>query len=145
MQISAPPRAALYLGFAGVAPFLLGLLLLFVGNASLRVWGSWLLLAYGAIILSFMGGVHWGAAMLRSDTELAALGRSVLPSLLALPAAALGGSSGLLLLALGFGGLLIYDESEVRSGRLPSWYPALRRPLTGIVVACLLLGAYAAR
>jgi len=67
---------------------------------------------------------------------------SVLPSLLALPAAACGGALGLALLALGFCGLLVYDESEVRAGRLPLWYPKLRRPLTGVVVACLLAGAF---
>ena len=140
---STPPRPALYLGFSGALPFLAGLALLFTSDASLRGWGAWLLLIYGTIILSFMGGIHWGAAMGRNDESFGALGRSVLPSLLALPAVAWGGAPGLLILALGFGGLLIYDESEVRAGRLSSWYPRLRRPLTAIVVACLVVGAFA--
>jgi len=80
--------------------------------------------------------------MLRDDASFNALGRSVLPSLLALPAAAFGGALGLVLLALGFCGLLVYDESEVRAKRLPPWYQKLRGPLTAIVVACLLVGAY---
>jgi hypothetical protein len=144
-ESSQTPRPAALLGFTGAAPFLGGLALAFFSDDPLRGWGLWLLLIYGAIILSFMGGVHWGAAMLRDDASLKALGRSVLPSLLALPAAAFGGALGLVLLALGFCGLLVYDESEVRAERLPLWYPKLRRPLTGIVVACLLAGAYIGR
>lgn len=92
-----------------------------------------------------MGGIHWGAAMARNDASFGALGRSVLASLLALPAVAWGGAPGLLILALGFGLLLIYDETEVRAGRLSSWYPTLRRPLSAIVVACLVVGAFASR
>ena len=94
------------------------------------------LLIYGAIILSFMGGIRWGAAMLRDDASFNALGRSVLPSLLALAAAALGGALGLVLIALGFCGLLVYDESEVVL-RPAALDPKSFRPLTGIVVACL--------
>ena len=97
-------------------PFLARLALAFFSDDPLRgVWRLWpLLLIYGAIILSFMGGIHWGAAMLHDDASFNALGRSVLPSLLALAAAALGGALGLVLIALGFCGLLVYDESEVR-------------------------------
>jgi hypothetical protein len=146
MHESSPtPRPAALLGLTGAAPFVAGLALAFFPDDSLRGWGLWLLLIYGAIILSFMGGVHWGAAMLRDEISFGALGRSVLPSLLALPAVALGGTLGLVLLALGFCGLLVYDESEVRANRLPLWYPKLRRPLTGLVVACLLVGAYLGR
>jgi hypothetical protein len=83
--------------------------------------------------------------MLHDDVSFNALGRSVLPSLLALPAVALGGALGLELLALGFCGLLVYYESEVRAERLPHGSLKLRRPLTGIVVACLLAGAYTGR
>jgi hypothetical protein len=144
-ESSQTPRFAVLLGFAGAAPFLAGLALAFSSDDTIQGWGLWLLLIYGAIILSFMGGIHWGAAMLRDEASFAALGRSVLPSLLALPAVAFGGALGLVLLALGFCGLLVYDESEVRAKRLPLWYPKLRRPLTGIVVACLLAGAYIGR
>ena len=142
-DISKVPRFASILGFAGVTPFIAGLVLLYLYNDPLRGWGEWILISYGAIILSFMGGVHWGAAMIREDSSIGALGRSVLPSLLALPALAIGGANGLLILAFGFLGLVIYDVSEVQKKRLPQWYPYLRRPLTSIVVASLFLGAYA--
>jgi hypothetical protein len=50
---------------------------------------------------------------------------------------------GLALLAMAFLGLLAYDEAAGRAGTLPAWYPRLRRPLTAIVVPCLLIAALA--
>lgn len=137
------PPAAKWLGFAGALPFVAGALVSLPLAGALRPFGLPLLLGYGAIILSFMGGVHWGTAMMRGDAELGPLGRSVAPSLLALPALLIGGVPGLLLLAAGFAGLLFYDLAETQAGRAPQWYPYLRRPLTAIVVSCLLIGAAA--
>jgi len=137
------PPAAKWLGFAGALPFIAGALASLPFAEPLRPFGLALLLDYGAIILSFMGGVHWGAAMLRNDNGLGPLGRSVIPALVALPAPLIGGPYGLALLAAGFAGLFLYDEQETRAGRLPAWYPQLRRPLTAIVVASLVVGAAA--
>ncbi|MCC3246965.1 DUF3429 domain-containing protein [Methylocystis sp. WRRC1] len=140
MQHIVPP-AAKSLGYAGALPFLAGALLALPVFGVLRPFGLTLLLGYGAIILSFMGGVHWGVAMAREDYDLARLARSVAPSIVALAAFVIGGAGGLVLLASGFGGLLLYDEGETRAGRAPGWYPYLRRPLTATVAACLLVGA----
>ena len=68
------PPAAKWLGAAGLLPFLAGAVASLPVAGALRPFGEPLLLAYGAIILSFMGGVHWGAAMLRDDASLPALG-----------------------------------------------------------------------
>ncbi len=137
------PAAAKWLGYAGALPFLAGALASLPVTEALRPLGLQLLLGYGAIILSFMGGVHWGVAMMRNDTAPGPLTRSVAPSLIALPAPLIGGVTGLFILVAGFAGLLVYDEQEARAGRLPDWYPLLRRPLTAIVIACLALGAAA--
>jgi Protein of unknown function (DUF3429) len=137
------PPAAKWLGAAGLLPFLAGALASLPVAGALRPFGEPLLLAYGAIILSFMGGVHWGSAMTRGEADWGPLGRSVAPALLALPAALIGGGAGLALLAAGFLGLWGYDEQETIGGRTPRWYPALRRPLTAVVVAALAVGALA--
>jgi hypothetical protein len=137
------PPAAKWLGAAGLLPFLAGDLASLPMAGELRPLGLSLLLAYGAIILSFMGGVHWGTAMMRGDADWGPLGRSVAPALLALPAALIGGATGLVLLALGFVGLWAYDEQETVAGRAPRWYPSLRRPLTAVVTASLAVGTLA--
>jgi hypothetical protein len=86
------PPAARWLGFAGLIPFVAGALATLPVSGALRPYGLPLLLDYGAIILSFMGGVHWGAAMMRDDAETGPLARSVAPALIGLPAALVGGA-----------------------------------------------------
>lgn len=135
------PPAAFFLGFFGALPF--------VGLAALSVtdsgaWAPLALLAYGAVILSFMGGVHWGWAMAADEPSLERLGLSVLPSLVGWCGFLLGGAGGFVVVALGFVGLLWLDLQAVAAGRAAAWYPQLRWPLTLIVVVSLGVGAIAA-
>ncbi|AYG93950.1 DUF3429 domain-containing protein [Brevundimonas naejangsanensis] len=74
------PRPAMILGWSGVLPFavLTGALAFGLGDPD-QVAGA--LRLYGAVILSFMGGVHWGVATLRSEARLSPYAVSVLPAL----------------------------------------------------------------
>ncbi len=137
------PAAAVWLGYAGLLPFFAGAVLTLPLAGALRPWGTIVLIGYGAIILSFMGGVHWGAAMMRNDVTTQSLGKSVAPSLVALLAVIAGGQIGLVILSLGFGGLLAWEEGETKIGHVPGWYPYLRRPLTALVAMSLIAGAIA--
>ncbi|MCB1883350.1 MAG: DUF3429 domain-containing protein [Geminicoccaceae bacterium] len=133
------PLAARLLGFAGLIPF--------VGLAGLALFGSlWALsalISYALAILAFMGGIHWGLAMAEGESSLARLGSSVVWPLIGWFAFFVGHPFNLLLLAAAFAALLAYDLREVRLKEAPSWYPALRWPLTGVVVVCLVLGMFA--
>lgn len=136
------PEPAAILGLAGLLPFVLGAL------ATLD--GGWLgrlapaaLTGYAAVILSFMGGVHWGLAMAAERPSWARYGASVVPALLGWAALLLGGTVAFLLLAASFASLLAYDLGAVRAGEAPDWYPRLRWPLTIVVVLCLVLAAAA--
>jgi hypothetical protein len=97
------------------------------------------LLAYGAVILSFLGGIRWGLAIVKSDHSdlLSPLCISVLPSLLGWLALLISASAGLLLLALGFFALLLAD---LRLPTAPPWYGAQRLPLSVGAISALLLG-----
>jgi hypothetical protein len=57
MKIPAFPLA---LTLAGVLPFALGVLAAFIGWPVGRLSAHALVLTYGAVILSFLGGVQWG-------------------------------------------------------------------------------------
>jgi hypothetical protein len=48
------------LGYAGLIPFVLLALLLWVVNTELLHWVAIALASYAALIASFLGGVHWG-------------------------------------------------------------------------------------
>ena len=137
--LAAVPRAALYLGFAGLIPFLGASLGLWVAGYPQKLIALDIQLAYGAVILSFMGAVHWGLAMAGGEAGISysRLGWSVAPALAGWLALLLNPVYGLLLLALGFAAVYFGDLRSIAAGNAPPWYKALRKPLTIIVIASL--------
>lgn len=126
-----------FIGLAGAMPFLAG---------APRMVATHALLAYGATILSFLGGVHWGLATGSQNDrgELASrLILSVIPSLIGWAALLVPETIGLLVLAAAIAIMLWVDLRATRLGHAPPWYPKLRIPLTCVVVAALLFGALA--
>ena len=134
-----PPPAAV-LGLAGVIPFAAGALGSFRPDAPGAVAAT-ALLVHGAVILSFLGGIHRGFAIGRRDPGYARLGLGVLPSLVAWAALLLGGRGGLFLLAAAFAAVLGLDVQLARDGLAPAWFLRLRGVLTAAVVLCLLVAA----
>jgi hypothetical protein len=132
------PAPAAVLGLAGVIPFVAGALGSFWPGA-LGALATAALLAYGAVILSFLGGIHWGLAIGRGDPSYPRLGVGVVPSLLGWVALLLGGGAGLLLLAAAFVAVLWLDVQLTRDGMAPAWFPRLRAVLTAAVALCLLV------
>ena len=139
------PRMALWLGPLGLLPFLAGALAAWLLPAE-RLPGTILALAaYGAVILSFLGGVHWGLAAPAGRAPQ--LGFSVLPSLVAwvalltanLPAL----DAALWLLAAAFAIMLVCDLVAAGRELTPEWYPRLRLPLSLGAVLCLAAAALA--
>ena len=140
------PILATLLGLAGLLPFI-GCGVVALGSESDR--GAMALTAYGAVILAFLGAVHWGFAL--EDPAGPALrprlALGVAPSLvgwLALLLAIVGQiDAGLGLLALGFVATTAVEARAQRAGLMPHGYMMLRYVLSagvvGIVVAVLLL------
>jgi hypothetical protein len=136
----AVPRPAFFLGWAGVLPFALLTAATVLGLKPLSLDARAALLAYGAAILSFLGGAQWGVLLPRSQEETSLLWRygvSVLPALLAFLCLLAPQTLGLVGLAVGLMALLAYDLSTVRRGLAPVWYGTLRSQLTGAVVILL--------
>jgi hypothetical protein len=142
----AIPRPAFLLGWAGVLPFALLTAAAVLGFEPLSLDARAALLAYGAAILSFLGGAQWGVLLPRSPDEASLpwrYGVSVLPALLAFLCLLVPPRLGLVGLAAGLAGLLAYDLSTLRSGLAPGWYGTLRLQLTGAVVVLLAVAALA--
>jgi len=57
------PRPAAVLGGLGLLPFLAASGFAHAAEGELVFWAQTLLAAYGACILSFLGGIHWGLAI----------------------------------------------------------------------------------
>lgn len=136
------PRSALVFGWMGVIPFAAFAGANVAAAGDLAAWAGTALVAYGAAILSFLGGAQWGLAMSRythgSGKQATAFAISVLPALAGFAALLLPGETHALgLLALGFALLLAYDLKTVDEGRAPIWYRSLRLQLTSAVILCL--------
>jgi hypothetical protein len=135
------PRIALVLGLAGLLPFLAAAAELGFGMTGLPWNAEVAIKTYGAVILSFMAGVHWGLAL--RDNSSAGYIASVVPAILAWAAVAfLPSAPACVVLGAGFIALLIYDISVVNAGRAPQWYTRLRIGLTTVVVTCLAVAAW---
>jgi hypothetical protein len=137
------PRAPVWLGTAGLVPFVVltsALYALHDGNTPvLLVW----LTAYGAVTLSFVGAIHWGVAMVHQqmpDSERGVfMAWSVVPALAGWIALLLPAKAGLLLLGATFTVHYAADRQFAQRFKLPRWYLPLRGGLTAIVVLCLIL------
>ena len=139
------PMPALVLGLAGLIPFIFTAVQISTGwPLAPRMTGPALyhLTVYGALILSFLGGVQWGFVAAKPARERLASWRryvlSVLPSLAAWCGLWLLARDGLLVLIVSFVVGLFYDLWTASAGEAPRWYGRLRIGLTAVVVVCLL-------
>ena len=81
-----PGTLATRLGLAGLLPFVAGAALVWVVRPEANPFVAQALAAYAALILSFLGGIHWGLAMRAPAPPPALLAWGVVPSLVAWPA-----------------------------------------------------------
>ncbi len=140
----AVPGVALLLGASGLLPFAAPAIILWFAPTPWQAWLVATLTAYGAVILSFMGAVHWGLAMVtRHRWRNRWFGLSVVPALVGWCAVMLSPLVGLLVLSAAFACVYALDLAAVRAGIAPPWYLRLRRALTLAVAALLLLAASA--
>ena len=103
---------------------------------------------YGAIILSFLGGVQWGLAIRNSDGNArtrrgltSMLTLSIVPSLIGWAGLLIDEPLSFGLLISGFVLVLFTDVRAAKRGMAPRWYLRLRYTLTGLVVTCLVVAA----
>lgn len=122
------------LGYAGLLPFLaftLGGLLDVYGDHAIRLF-----VIYSALILSFLGGVHWGVAMQSEGSPSRALKWSMVPSIIGILLFFAGvWVSPLTMLTVVALTHLFWLNFEKRHLAEQLWYLELRNRLTFTVVA----------
>ncbi len=142
MTTATPTRPTLvaWLGYGGLLPFVATALVSWL-EPNHRIFWQDMLVGYGAVILSFVGALHWGFAMVHPDTAGKSMNGmyawSVMPSLLGWAALLAHPAAAATLLIAGFLAQYRQDLRLARVLPLPNWYLPLRLQLT--VVACLCL------
>lgn len=134
------------LGYGGLTPFV------FFGTAAWFGAGDWQVFAlhalavYAAVILSFLGAIHWGLSLADPSHRvfgLAGPAWAVMPSIAAWAALLLPKTAGLIVLLLLFPLVLWVDRASLRATPLPPRYLTLRGHLTLGAVLFLLSGTLA--
>lgn len=135
-ELRTAPVPALALGFSGLIPFV-SVPMYMIMTSTYVPDISFAQTAYGAVILSFLGGVRWGHAVSHQSTfylSWTSLGQSVVPSLIAWPALLLPIPFSTLVVAAGLGGLAYFD---VVASIYAPWFKALRFVLSFVAVIAL--------
>lgn len=127
------------LGTTGALPF--AVLLILIWNTNQLIFVN-AFKAYGAIILCFLGAIHWGLAIgehRKADFSIQIYVFSILPALCSWLAIMMNSVPGLILLTISFLIHLAGDRIVWRIFNLPGWYRRLRLLLTVTVVIMNLL------
>lgn len=131
MRLESAPPAALVLGFSGLIPFIAPAAYSII-TFSCGPQVAFAQVAYGACILSFLGGVRWGFAIFPSETPTSlSLVTSVLPSLVAWTGLSMPIQPGLVCIITGLALAGIVDS---RFKSFPSWFRSLRFLLTTFAI-----------
>lgn len=140
------PRTALLLGLGGVIPFLaLSILMALVSEPLIKFLVGRSLIAYAAVILSFLGGARWGLALRCTDRKRQGLQfiASVLPSIAAWLLLTARLDTAIAAYALLFAILGLFDAVTLDALDSPAWYKRLRTLLSGLVVSVLVGAMFA--
>lgn len=144
MKNNRLPITVAWLGYGGLTPFLGLALLIYLDPAHGAIYRA-ALIAYGAVILSFVGALHWAFAMilpmLSVKQRASSYIWSVVPALSGWVSLLLPLLPGSLLLMLLFALHYMLDRKLANQSNVPDWYLPLRLRLTTVAIASLGLGA----
>lgn len=138
------PPIVKWLGYGGLLPFVVSAFAVWADSINSSLWRG-ALIAYGAVILSFVGALHWGLAMSQSDMTAHQRTHyfvwSVVPALMAWFALLMTSKYASIVLVVGFLIHFWQDRRLVQVTNLPAWYLPLRLRLT-FVASLALVSSY---
>ena len=120
--------------------FVLGALLIWVVNDEAHPYATLALAAYAGVIVSFLGGIHWGMAMRLSAPPASLFVWGVVPSLVAWLAVMMPASAGLVVHGVMLGVCYLVDRRVYPQQGLAHWL-TLRFRLSAVASFCCFLGA----
>lgn len=137
---NAPSALALRLGHAGLLPFVAGAALIWIVRADAHPYVAAALSAYAAVILSFLGGIHWGFGMRSAAAAPSLFGWGVLPSLIAWVAVVMPPYAGLVVQGVALVAGYLVDRRVYPLHGAAAWL-LLRFRLTGVASLSCFVGA----
>lgn len=139
---------AVWLGALGVIPFAALTGMAWLAGEAVASAAAFAVVAYGAVILSFLGGAHWGLASRGMNEQPTLASRllilSVVPSLTGWVALLFPMPWSQAVLAIAFIAILPLDRWAREHAFAPRWWLRLRVPLSAAVSILLLLASLSA-
>jgi len=131
---------ALLLGYLGLIPFVAPALLIWFLDEQTALLLSTVQIVYAALIISFMGGVHWGYAVKQGDNaRYWQFLISVLPTLVLFAVFVFGLTVEPLYIAILFSLILIVQAGVDQITMTEKWFVTLRLVLTATASVSLVL------
>ena len=137
-----PSQAALGLGYLAVLPFVVCAGLVWVGGTESRAMASIALLAYAAVVVSFIGAIHWGIAFAQVAPATSLFVWGVAPAIVAWLSMLMHPRVGLVTDAVLMVLCYLVDRSVYPRQGIAIWLP-LRFRLTVLATLSCLAGAAA--
>ena len=135
---------------AATYPLMLAVTLILSGFALPGIDATFALMTYAAIILTFMGAVHWGLAVALppvtdepwygASRDWRAYMASMAPGLAAWAAILLPLRAGAWLIAATFVLLMVYDRYCANMGEMPAYLCRIRAMMSTFAIAALTVG-----
>lgn len=137
-----PNPVALRLGYAGLIPFVLGTLLTWLVRDEAHVYAVRGLTNYAAVIVSFLGAIHWGLAFRQSIPSPSPYVWGVVPSLVAWIASMMQPDAGLVVHGVMLIVCYLVDRRLYPAMGAGAWL-TLRFRLSAVAALCCFLAAQA--
>ena len=128
------------LGYGGLLPFVFGALLVWLVREDAHPYVALALSGYGAVIVSFLGGIHWGLAFRHAEPPTRLLVWGVVPSIVAVLAVMMPPSAGLVILGAMLAACYAVDRRLYAEEGVAHWL-TLRFRLSAVASLCCFIGA----
>lgn len=126
------------LGYLGLLPFVLGAALVWIVRADVHAYVALALSTYAALILSFLGAIHWGLAMRQPAGHPSVWIWGVVPALVAWPTAVMPPDAGLVVHGLMLLVCYAVDRRLYPAQGVSVWLTLRFRLSTVAALACFL-------
>ena len=138
---TVPPNAtALRLGYLALLPFVLGALLVWGVRADAHAYATAALSAYAAVVVAFLGGIHWGLAMRQQRPSSTLFTWGIVPALVACVAVVMQPYAGLVIHGVMIVACYLVDRKVYPVQGIARWL-TLRFRLSAIASLSCFLGA----
>ena len=142
MTAPASRATAVRLGVLAVVPFVAGAAAGWIADPALRPSAAAALSAYAAVVIAFIGAIHWGLGFVRERPAGRLFVWGVVPSIVAWLALLLSPRAGLAVHAAILVTCYLVDRAVYPREGVADWLP-LRGALTIVATLCCLAGAAA--